>query len=332
MFDQVHKFLVKASLSSDPFLLALSGGADSLFLFYALLKARKKEGILFHVAHVDHGWRAESGSEEEALCALCLHHKVPFHSKKLDPNDLKGNVEAACRDERYAFFSDLCRKTHCQAVLTGHHLDDQAETVFKRILEGAHWSCWQSLKEESLMGDLRILRPLLQISKKEIQRTLSEEGAQPFEDPTNKHLQFLRARLRETIFPWLNREFGKEVQPSFIAAGKDALELTEYFNKRLQPILELIVEDANGCLLDLRKVMPESLLEIKYLLRLFSKRYGFFLSRTIIEQAAIALQSGRTNKVFVMRMHRMAVDRGRIFLTDLKFTFPSCARILPMIE
>lgn len=321
IFARVEAFLLAFCPSSAPLLLALSGGVDSLCLFYALLSFRERYGTSFHIAHVDHGWRQESQAEAEALRQLALQHEVPFHLKILDPACLKGNLEGACRQERYAFFAFLCRQFPFQAVLTGHHQDDQAETIFKRLLEGSHWSRWMGLKAETWMQEMRILRPLLETTKKEIQESLSQANIKAFEDPTNRHVQFLRARLRQTIFPRLNQEFGKQVQNSFLEMGKEAQELVDYFDARLSFLLENVIQGPWGICLDLQNLMPASRVELKYLIRLLCQKQGFFLSRPIIEQAAEALQSGKANQLFVMGSNQVWIDRQHIFMT--KPLYPS---------
>ena len=126
---------------------------------------------------------------------------MPFHSKGWNPNLLEGNLEAACREERYLFFSSLNQQHSYQGVVTGHHQNDQAETVFKRILEGSHWSRWGGLQPESCLYGVRVLRPLLEISKSAIQDTLKSAGLIAFDDPTNRQPAYLRARFRESFFP-----------------------------------------------------------------------------------------------------------------------------------
>ncbi len=311
---RVESFLTAFCPSSSPLLLALSGGADSLCLFYCLLAYRERIGTSFHIAHVDHGWRSESQTEAEVLQKLALHYHVPFHLKTLNPSSLSGNLEAACRQERYAFFAALCQQYALQGVLTGHHQDDQAETVFKRVLEGSHWSKWEGLKAENWIQDVRVLRPLLEVSKKDIRLFLAKHAQQPFEDPTNQDERYLRARFRETIFPWLNQTFGKEVQKNFLLIREEAQELTDFFNLRLQPLLETPLKGPWGICLDLQKTLPATLLEIKYLLRLLVMQQGFFLSRPLIEQIAQALQQGQAHQLFVMGSHRLWVDRRRLFV------------------
>lgn len=314
IFSHVESFLQHNCPQTSPFLLAFSGGSDSLCLFHCLLLYRKRHAVPFHVAHVDHGWREESLKEAETLQKLAEAHQVPFHYRRLEPSLLKGNLEAACREERYAFFATLHHQISFQAVLTGHHLNDQAETVFKRILEGTHWSRWSGLLPETCLHGVRILRPLLKVTKKEIKEFLARENLLPFEDSTNKDVQFLRARFRESLFPRLNEEFGKEIQNSLARIGEEAQELTAFFEERLNPLLQQQQLGPWGVLLDLQDCLPATQLETKFLLRQFCRAHGFFLSRTLIDQAAAALSGGAANLRFAMGSQRLVVDRRRLFL------------------
>ncbi len=317
IFSQVETFLHIHCLSQRPLLLALSGGSDSLCLFHCLLTYRKKYGTPFHIAHVDHGWRQESAAEAQTLRQLALLHDLPFHLKTLNPASMEGNLESASRNERYAFFSLICNQFDCQGVLTGHHQNDHTETIFKRILEGAHWSRWGGLKSENRIQGVRVLRPLLHVTKEEIRQMLIEANMEAFEDPTNRDTRFLRPRLRHSLLPRLSQEFGKDVEGNLVAIGRDASELTAYFEARLLPLLNALQDDSSGAYLDLQSCLPESLVETKYLLRLLCAKLGFFLSREMIEQAAEALQTNKSQRRFIMKKKELTIDRRRIFIRSL---------------
>lgn len=314
IYSRVEFFLKGHTSVQAPFLLALSGGADSLCLFHCLLAYRRAHGVPFHVAHVDHGWREESGQEARQLECLANEHQAPFHLKRLDPSGLTGNLEAACREERYAFFAAICKEHHCQGVLTGHHQNDQAETIFKRILEGAHWSRWNGLLPESRLHGVRVLRPLLDISKSEITQALSNAGIIPFEDPTNRNVHYLRARFRESLFPRLNREFGKDVQGSFIEIGAETRELNSYFEGLVAPLIKGMIRGPWGICLDLGEAAPLAYVVIKFLLRHLCREEGFFFSRTILEQATEALIKGSANLRFETGIRQLIIDRKRLFI------------------
>lgn len=308
-------FLQRRCPDAEPLLLGLSGGPDSLALFYALLACQNVRPFSFHIAHIDHGWRAESGCEAQQLKQLAQEYGIPFYLKKLDPSQFqKCNLEMACRLERYRFFSELCRLHRFQGVLIGHHQDDQSETILKRVLEGAHWSCLPGLNEEIWIEGVRVLRPFLQSSKNELYSFLEKRGAVPFEDASNQDERFLRARMRQTMIPWLNENFGKNIQPALLRLGEEMLELKEYFEDRLRGILAHSSEGPFGVCLDLHDNMPASQIEIKYLLRLFCERYQMNLSHAQYQTCAEVLRLGQANQCFENGGKTLYADRQRLFL------------------
>ena len=137
MIHTLIKFFEGRYRQNMPLLLAFSGGPDSLALLHLLMEFHKIRPLKLAIAHVDHGWREESAEEAAQIALMAANLGLPLHLRKLDPKHLSGNLEAACREERFRFFASLCRDHGYQAVLLAHHADDLAETVLKRALEGA---------------------------------------------------------------------------------------------------------------------------------------------------------------------------------------------------
>ena len=128
------------------------------------------------------------------------------------------------------------------------------------------------------------------ISKNEILHALEKEGKVPFDDPTNRDQYFLRARLRQTIFPRLNQEFGKEVQNNLIEIGEEASELVNYFQARLFSLLDSLIRGPWGISMDFQAEIPIHFIEMKYFIRLLCQKEQFFISREMINQIADALR------------------------------------------
>lgn len=304
-------FFENYKLSSQPFLLALSGGADSLSLFYCLLSYQKKYPLSFHIAHVDHGWREESVDEAEQLRQLAAKHHIVFHTVRLDLKNKKGNLENLSREERYKFFYELHKIYNYQGILTGHQANDQAETVLKRVLEGAHWTHFSGLSPSRELFGIPLLRPFLSVSKKDLENYLNELGVIPFDDSSNKNPRFLRARMRETILPRLNQEFGKEIQNPLINLSHDAKELKDYFDAKITPFLASVKRGPFGILLNLHDHQELKKVEIKHLIHTLAESEGIFLSREMIDTASSMLQSGQANCQFHQGFF---IDRKRIFI------------------
>ena len=191
---------------------ALSGGADSVALLRALAARREELGLVLHAAHLHHGLRgAEADGDLEFCRELASKLDVPFHEARLDtaaaakadPASSKPaeTIEEAARRLRYSWFRELLSKVPLDAIATAHTLDDQAETVLAKFLRGA-WT-------EGLAGispkleTAGVVRPLLAVTRAEIEAYLRELGQDWREDTSNRHLSFTRNRIRHELLPLL---------------------------------------------------------------------------------------------------------------------------------
>lgn len=314
VIETVAKFIEQYCSGPKPLLLALSGGPDSLALYYGLLAYQRKYKVSFHIAHIDHNWRLESSDEAVQLRQLADLSGIPFHLRKLIPSELEGNLEMACRIERYRFFAELCQIHSFQGVLVGHQQDDQSETVLKRVLEGAHWSCLTGLQSETSINGIRVWRPLLNLSKKEIYTFLDAINVCPFEDASNQDERFMRARMRKSMIPWLNKTFGKNVQSALINLSEEMQEVKEFFEHRSDALLTNTVHGPFGAFLDLQNLLPGTLLEIKHLLRSFCESHAICLSRIQYQLCAESLQKNAANQRYENGKKILFIDRKRLFL------------------
>ncbi len=285
-------FLEKHLNPEKPVLLGLSGGPDSLMLFHLLLELRVSYGI----AHVDHGWREESHEEAKQLELLAAKNNIPFHLNVLNPKDAIGNLEAFCRLERHKFFKRINEEYGYQAVLLGHHADDQAETVLKRVFEGANLAALSGLAPTTCINGLIIWRPLLALRKETILGWLEQKKLTAFEDKTNIDPKFLRARMRTSLIPGLSKEFGKEIAAPLAKMAKESLELKEFLIISLKPYLQNIYKDIAGSHLDLSKHFPSTIFEMKHLVRIFCQLENVILSHQQLELATDFIFSNSLNK------------------------------------
>lgn len=323
IIETVSLFLKKYCPIGQPLLLALSGGPDSLCLFHALLACKKKGLADFHAAHVNHRWRESSDKEAEALGQIVRSHGIPYYETSLDPSVLKGNLEAACREARHAFFQKLYFIHGFQGVLLGHHQNDQVETVLKRILEGSYWTHFEGLKAEKYLNGARFLRPLLNVSKKKIYDFLKESGLNAFEDPTNQDEKFLRARFRQTVLPWLNERFGKNIESALVALSDEMGEMNGYFLQKNSSLISSARRGRWGNYWDLQQG-PDSRIEMKHLIRAIFEREGASFSRSQIERAADGLIKKEANLAFESMGKKISIDRGRLFFLNALQRWEGC--------
>jgi tRNA(Ile)-lysidine synthase len=174
---------------------AVSGGADSVFLLHAM----RELGVAAAVLHVNHGLRgAESDLDEEFVRSLALQFGLPVHVRAA--HITAGNIEQEARRGRYDFFVEQIAAGTCDAVATGHTLDDQAETVLYRFLRGAGTAGLSGIRPATEAG---VIRPLIDLRRDEIRKWLSERNIPWREDGSNQNPDFLRNRIRLQHLPEL---------------------------------------------------------------------------------------------------------------------------------
>lgn len=310
----LFQFLDKNYDPKQPVLLGLSGGSDSLTLFHLLEWYKQTKPFNFGVAHVDHGWRLESGEEAHQLQKLAMDKRIPFHLKKLNPETLSGNLEQACRHERLAFFSQLCSEYGYQAIILGHHADDQSETILKKVLEGKSLPYLCGMSSISVYNGLKIWRPLLNCSKLEIIKWLDVREYIPFDDYTNHDQRYLRGRFRTKIIPELTQAFGKEIGTSLCRLGDEVEELKAYLDAQLQSYLQRMVKGPFGTFLDLSQHIPSTDFEIRYLVRKVCENEGLQISYKLIENICQKIRSKAADCQFFAKEVYLHVDRGILFV------------------
>jgi tRNA(Ile)-lysidine synthase len=308
----VKDFLARRSRADKPLVLGLSGGVDSLCLFHLLCNFRSFYSAL-HIAHVDHGWRQESKDEARMLKQLAERKGHPFHLHVIDKQSLKGNLEDVCREERIRFFLGVAEEAGAQAVVLGHHADDQAETVLKRVFEGAPLISLKGMASAAMRGQTPFWRPLLSVPKKDIVDYMKQNGSRWMDDSTNEDPAYLRARMRLKIIPFLTGEFGKNVSPSLCRLSNEIEELVDYLDFTTAPYQPLKIEGPFGVCYDFSARPPQAILEWKFLIRMCCRSEEFVIGREKLAVAAALLQTGAANKEIESGGNKIFVDRGRIF-------------------
>ena len=189
--------------------LAVSGGADSVALALLLTRGGKKKNAAkrFVVLHVDHGLRKESAEEYRFVRALARRIGIPFrgiHAKVVRRKN--ESLEMAARRVRLDFFATCMAKLKLDAIATGHHMDDLAETFLMKIRRAS--LC--GIRETSEVGPIRFVRPLLGCRDGELRDYLVRYGEEGREDATNEDLSVERNRVRREVIPFLEKTLDKD--------------------------------------------------------------------------------------------------------------------------
>ena len=184
--------------------LAVSGGSDSVALAFLMTKGGKKRNAAkrFVILHVDHGLRRESKEEYRFVRNLAKRLGVPFKGVHAKVEKRRGeSLEMAARRVRLAFF-ERCMKTFgLDAIATGHHMDDVAETFLMKLRRAS--LC--GIRETSEVGAVRFVRPLLGCRDAELKDYLRKFGEEWCEDASNGDLSIERNRIRHEVIPYLQK-------------------------------------------------------------------------------------------------------------------------------
>jgi len=312
MINLLEKFLEKNLRKKSSLLLAFSGGGDSTALLHLLLELKKSYSFTFDVAHVDHGWREDSQNEQVTLENKVKNLGLTFHKTRIEEK-VTNNLEDHGRKCRLKFFEDL-NKTHgYQAILFAHHKDDLVETVLKRVLEGANLFNLYGMKPISKQGRLTIWRPLLQVTKNELEDYLHENKIEYIHDPTNLDTRFLRGRMRKTILPFLNENFGKEFSNNLALLASRSYDLKESLEVRTSELLNKLVKGPLGSYFDLNLLDLLTINEQKFFFYSLFKQENISISRINLQEIFTWSLNKDSYKQIQFKDVTVIIDRQKIF-------------------
>ena len=228
-------------------LVAVSGGLDSMTLLQLLIDSQKELAIELAIAHVNHKQRPESDQEEKALVKIAEQLGV-----KIFTSSFSGNFsENTARQFRYDFFGKVMQEGHYTALVTAHHADDQAETVFMRLLRGARLRHLSGMKAVQYFACGELIRPLLTFHKSDF------PDIQHFEDSSNFQNDYLRNRIRNLYLPDLEKEnpqfkdslryLGKEIEDwqtalSHLTSDLD-IENIQVFHQQIPQVQRFLLQN-----------------------------------------------------------------------------------------
>ena len=190
--------------------LAVSGGSDSVALAFLLTKGGKKKNAAkrFVVLHVDHGLRKESKEEYRFVRALAKRLGVPFKGIHAKVERWRGeSLEMAARRVRLDFFEKCMKSLDLDAIATGHHMDDVAETFLMKLRRAS----LSGIRETSTVGGVRFVRPLLGCRDAELKAYLEKFGETWREDASNDDTSIERNNVRHNVLPFLEKTLDKDI-------------------------------------------------------------------------------------------------------------------------
>lgn len=289
-------------------LLAVSGGIDSICL--ASLFLNSSAGRRFAVAHCNFHLRGEDSDSDEALVAAwCGRNGVRYHKADFDTEQYASShnvsIEMAARELRYDWFASLCQDNGYYGVAVAHNANDNAETLILNLLRGTGLRGITGMQVESVvpvtrdeLSGVRLLRPMLSFSRKQIEAYMAANSLEYHDDRTNAETVYKRNRIRHLVFPVF-----ESLNPSFLTTFAREMnafsEVQEIADDYFISVRESVCEPAGKDeLLRVNAVRLCHLKHYKYVLYRLLEAYGF--RDRLLESVVRLLESGKTfsGKVF----------------------------------
>lgn len=312
MLKSVSEFISRNNLLSHSrkYLVAFSGGADST----ALLLILKSLGYDIEAAHCNFHLRADESDRDERFCVdLCDRNNIILHIAHFDTVAYaelhKVSIEMAARDLRYAYFRQLLRDIGADAVCVAHHRDDSAETLLMNIIRGTGIQGLTGIRPVN--GD--IVRPLLCISRNDIECYLEGIGQGFVTDSTNLVNDVVRNKIRLDVIPLL-QSVNPAAKVNMARTAERMTEAIKVFESAInQSVSDVIHRDVNNALyVDLHKLRQQP--SPQYTLYYILKDFSFSSSEIDNIYSNLSAYSGTE---YHSATHQLLIDRGVMIIEPL---------------
>lgn len=325
MINKVLNYIIENKMitKGDKVLIALSGGPDSVAMVHILYSLQNKLGFSCYAAHVNHCLRGEEADKDEVYASeLCQRLNIPFYSKRIDIKALakeRGiSHEMAGREARYEFFNNLRVKLNLDKIALAHNANDQAETILMRIMRGTGL---EGLGGIQAVREGGIIRPILSITREEIEEYCSTNSLEPRVDKTNLQEIYTRNKIRLKLIPYMRENFNEEIISALWRLGEIVEADNEYIRGEVEKKYKELSREEGGRVF----LSPETFkLHISLLRRLIKKACGSVkgnelnINKQHID-AIIELQRLGTGKAITLPEGIRAINEyGEIYFTRLE--------------
>lgn len=281
--NKVLNYINKHNLIShgDTIICAVSGGADSVCMLDILVELKDQLDLELHVAHLNHGLRGEEATRDALFVEnLCKKYSLPFHCKNVNVNELSKELKLSCEEAgriaRYDFFNELKQSLNAQKISTAHNRNDNAETVLMRILRGTDIKGLSGIPPHN---NIDVIRPILCLSRSEIEEYLNCKGLEFVTDSTNLENDFTRNKIRNLLIPLIEKDYN----PNFVSVFSSNIDniydannfIENYVNEKFN---QLVSKEIFGFKFDTAVLLKED----TYIVKRIIKKAVFFLVDTNI--------------------------------------------------
>ena len=252
LLDQVKRTIDRYHLleKGDRLIVGVSAGVDSMVLLHLFIAYREAFDLSLIVAHVNHGLRPEESEKEAELVQKeSARLGLPFEYGQFNVKEFQKlgglSPQDAARRIRFHFFYDLLQRHHAQKIALGHNADDQVETVLLRLIRG---SGLQGLKGILPIREGKVIRPLLEVGRGEIESFAIEKKIPALVDSSNLKKDYLRNRIRLALIPLIEREYQPNFKEAVLKTSIILREENDYLEKGAEEAYQKIIQEERDTL------------------------------------------------------------------------------------
>jgi len=236
VIDKVRQTIKKYRLiaKNDTIVVGVSGGPDSVALLHVLNSLKKELNLTLHAAHLDHMLRKDSGEDLAFVQGLAQKLKIPATCAQINVKAIakRGSLEEIARNARLGFLFKVARDIQADRIALGHNLDDQAETVLMRIIRGAGLYGLSAILPQRQFAGYRVIRPLIEVKRKEIESFLKRKKIRPRRDISNSEDVYLRNRVRHNLIPLIEKTYNKNIKEVLSHMAQSIAYDYDYLNRQ----------------------------------------------------------------------------------------------------
>ena len=273
MKNKVKSTIEKYNLinKEDKVLVGVSGGPDSISLLNILYEL----GYNICTAHINHGLRENAGNDEKYVVEFCEKRNIPCFVKRVKLNEIESDMttEELGRKVRYDFFNEIMEKENCTKIATAHNANDNAETVLMNMIRGTGLS---GLKGIEILRE-NIIRPILEITRAEIEAYCESENLNACHDESNDETIYTRNKIRLELIPYIEKNINSNIVNNINRMSEIILEEEEFLNKQANKAYEdsLIAEEDGRTVCNLKKFNSfESVIQKRLIIKYITKTLG----------------------------------------------------------
>lgn len=240
----------------DKLVLGVSGGPDSISMLNILNEIKEEWQFQIYVAHINHMIRKEADDDERYVQQYCEKNNIQFFVKRVNVQEIaniqKMGTEEAGRNIRYEFFEEILQKVGANKIAIAHNKNDKIETIVMNLLRGSGLS---GLKGIEPIREQRIIRPLIECERQEIEQYCEQYKLEPRIDKTNFENDYTRNKIRNIVIPYIKNEFNPNIIETMDRLSQVATEESNYIELQVEKIYQklLIERSQNQIILKLKE-------------------------------------------------------------------------------